>query len=525
LNKRLSQLINIPTTADRVITDLTLDSRAVKPGTVFFACQGTQSHGKRFIPTALQAGAVAVLLEDDAPGLTWQNTVPIIHVVDLSKRCGELAARFYGQPPLTIAGVTGTNGKTSITHFLAQALPCGLIGTLGSGFLKPLSFWERGWGEGASSILSNTIEQTSFSLPTPPQRKEKKHLQTTANTTPDVLSIHRLLVDFHARGAQYAALEVSSHGLVQHRVDGVRFNTAVFSNLSRDHLDYHGTLEAYAAAKKRLFQWPGLQHAVVNSDDAVGREIISELPAGVKLWRYSLRTPEAELYCRHIQALDAGYELNIVTPAGEVTVLLPLWGHFNIANALATLGVLLSWDIDLSLAGRILAQLKPVAGRLERFHAAGKPSVIVDYAHTPDALAQTLQAIRPHCRGRLWCVFGCGGDRDPGKRPLMGQVSARYADCSIITDDNPRHEASVDIIAAILPGLGDAPHHVIAERAAAIEFALQDAAPDDVILIAGKGHEAYQQIGAERLPFSDREIVEKYLQNTRLGATTGYDYD
>ncbi len=441
---------------------------------------------------AIEQGATVVVLED------WPETlleeVTYLQVADSATALGLMADLYYGQPSgqLKLVGVTGTNGKTTTATLLHEL------------------FTKLGYKVGLLSTVHNRIGQA---------------VVEATHTTPDALSIHRLLREMADAGCDYAFMEVSSHAAHQRRIAGLSFDGGIFTNISRDHLDYHGTLEAYAAAKKRLFQWPGLQHAVVNSDDAVGREIISELPAGVKLWRYSLRTPEAELYCRHIQALDAGYELNIVTPAGEVTVLLPLWGHFNIANALATLGVLLSWDIDLSRAGRILAQLKPVAGRLERFHAAGKPSVIVDYAHTPDALAQTLQAIRPHCRGRLWCVFGCGGDRDPGKRPLMGQVSARYADCSIITDDNPRHEASVDIIAAILPGLGDAPHHVIAERAAAIEFALQDAAPDDVILIAGKGHEAYQQIGAERLPFSDREIVEKYLQNTRLGATTGYDYD
>jgi UDP-N-acetylmuramoyl-L-alanyl-D-glutamate--2,6-diaminopimelate ligase len=477
MTARLSDLISLPPAYDRPLRGLTLDSRQCGAGMVFFACQGLHTHGRVFIPAAIQAGAAAVLVEEAPAGIRWEQGVPYLSVPDLSRRAGELAARFYGHPAhaMRVVGVTGTNGKTSVSHFLAQSLPqpCGLLGTLGYGV----------YGD----------------------------LQNASHTTPDALQVHAHLAHLHARGATYAAMEVSSHALDQGRVNGVFFHTAVFTNLSRDHLDYHRTLEAYATAKKRLFAWPGLRHAVVNLDDPVGAEILGALSPKIKTLSYSLEDCRADLHCRAIQSLPQGFALDIATPVGQAEVLLPLWGDFNIANALAALGALLCLDMSLPEAQQKLAQLRAVPGRLERFHAPRQATVMVDYAHTPDALAQTLRALRSHCRGRLICVFGCGGNRDHGKRPLMGAAAARYADHIIITSDNPRDEDPAAIIADIIPGLSGVAHEIISARAEAIAFAICRAHPGDVVLIAGKGHETYQEIAGRRIPFSDQTEVRRAL--------------
>jgi UDP-N-acetylmuramoyl-L-alanyl-D-glutamate--2,6-diaminopimelate ligase len=477
MSAHLSDLISIPADYDRPLRGLTLDSRHCAPGMVFFACQGLHTHGKNFIPAAIRAGVAAVMVEEAPAGVRWEHGVPYLSVPNLSQRAGELAARFYGHPShaLRVVGVTGTNGKTSITHFLAQSLshasmqPCGLLGTLGYGVYGAM--------------------------------------EEAAHTTPDALQLHSHLARIREHGARYVAMEVSSHALDQGRVNGVFFHTAVFTNLSRDHLDYHHTLAAYAAAKKRLFTWSGLRCAIINHDDTVGREIYAALSPKIRAYRYSITDSSAEIYCSRVRPLPQGFDLEITTPQGTAEVCLPLWGTFNIANALATLGALLALDMSLPEASAKLAQLRPVCGRLEHFHSAQNPTVIVDYAHTPDALAHTLQALRSHCAGRLWCVFGCGGARDRGKRPLMGAAAAHYADEVIITSDNPRTEDPDAIIADILPGMGTCAYHIICERATAIAFALNHATPADVVLIAGKGHETYQEIAGKRYPFSDRTHV------------------
>jgi len=473
----LSEFIPLPTEYDRVITGLTLDSRKVRPGDLFLALTGTQTHGEIYIPAALTNGAVAILKESKVASLELLNhKIPCLGVPNLSSRLGALAAHFYHYPSahLQVIGVTGTNGKTSTTHFIAQILhaqaPCGLIGTLGIGTYGAL--------------------------------------QPSLHTTPDAIDLQTSLAQLKAQNVQRVVMEVSSHALVQHRVDGINFQIAVLTNLSRDHLDYHQTMSAYGEAKRKLFLMSNT--AVINYDDEFGKSVLASLPAGVTPLTYSQKSPTADLFANIQQRSPQGYQLEIHSPWGTGVVHSPLWGQFNISNVLAALTVLLSLGEPFAKLLPQLSTLRPVAGRMERFGQPPQPTVIVDYAHTPDALQQTLSALREHCQGQLWCVFGCGGNRDQGKRPLMGEVAQRYADRVILTDDNPRHESSQAIIQDLRQGCPN-PTAVITDRRQAIHYALQHATTPDVILIAGKGHEDYQQIGDQRLPFSDRSIVKEWL--------------
>jgi len=482
---QLSQLLDIPPSElaiDPEVNGLQLDSRRIQAGNVFCACQGTQVHGEVYIDSALQAGAVAVLTEQPAFAIDYlPPNIPRIAMPELTARLGHLAARFYQDPSanIEVIGVTGTNGKTSTSYFIAQCLqtlsPCGLFGTLGYGV----------YGD----------------------------LKSATHTTPDAIRLQAMLTQLRAQRVGKLAMEVSSHALSQARVNGIRFNTAVFTNLSRDHLDYHGTMAAYGAAKQRLFDMPDLTTAVINQDDAFGQHLISHLTqTAVTVLTYSIQNPQADFYAKVLRSDLTGSLLHINTPVGEIEVLLPLYGQFNVSNALATLAVLLTHGIGLAAAQTLLATVPPVPGRMERCSAAGQPTVIIDYAHTPDALQQALQAMCGHCGGRLWCVFGCGGDRDKGKRPVMGALAEQWADVVVVTDDNPRHESSSAIIHAILAGCQNPAHvMVIPDRRQAIEQTLQGASAQDIVLIAGKGHETYQQIGDTQLPFSDRRVVQAVL--------------
>ena len=468
---------------DVAVHGLALDSRQVREGDLFVALGGTRAHGGAYVDDAVAAGAVAVA--SDAP-LEARWPVPVIVIPGLDQQVGEIAARFYDHPSaeLRVVGVTGTNGKTSCTHLLAQALsepgtPCGLIGTLGNGLYGALA--------------------------------------PSTHTTPDAISLQRMLAVMKARGAGYAVMEVSSHGLDQGRVNGVAFEAALLTNLSRDHLDYHGDMAAYARAKRRLFERPGLAWAVLNLDDELGRELVHSLPAGVRALGYSLEGRNESgvdcLVAGELRTDVAGLSFEVSGPWGKGRVDSPLLGRFNGANLLGVLGVLLALDIPFDEALDRLAGLRAPAGRMERFGGAGQPAVVVDYAHTPDALEQVLATLAEHCRGALWCVFGCGGDRDRGKRPAMAAAAERLADHLVITDDNPRHEDPEAIVHDILAGLRQ-PHkaRVQRDRAAAIAEAVHGAAGDDVVLVAGKGHEDYQLVGDERRYFSDRETVETLLE-------------
>ena len=474
----LSELLThqLPTGYDRSITGLSLDSRTIQSGEVFIALAGTKTRGEIYIESALQRGAIAILKEASFTSIeSLKGDIPCISQPNLSQQLGEIAARFYGYPSrdMSVIGVTGTNGKTSVTHIIAHLLhthsPCGLLGTLGYGIYGAL--------------------------------------QGGLHTTPHAIRLQALLSQLKVQNVLQVVMEVSSHALVQGRVNGIHFETAVFTNLRRDHLDYHKTMTAYGQAKQQLFMLPHLKTAVINLDDAFGYLILSHLPKTVVPLTYSLCDKKADVYGQIRGYNTHGCQLDIDTRWGNEQVTSPLFGSFNVSNLLAALTVLLNKGFSLSQLLSQLTTLRAIPGRMERFGQVHQPTVIIDYAHTPDALEKALLALREHLgEGILWCVFGCGGDRDRGKRPLMGKVAQRYADRVILTDDNPRHETSQLIIDDILEGC-PMPTAVIPDRQQAIRYTLEKAAINDVILIAGKGHEDYQQIGDQRLPFSDRSLV------------------
>jgi UDP-N-acetylmuramoyl-L-alanyl-D-glutamate--2,6-diaminopimelate ligase len=437
------------------------------------------TNGRTFISQAIAAGARAVIWDSD--DFVWPQhwNIPNLGVKALRTVAGEIAAYVAGEPAnaLWMIGVTGTNGKTSCSHWIAQALndvgrPTAVIGTLGHGF------------PGALTGITNT--------------------------TPDALALHRLLACYRDQQASCVALEVSSHGLTQDRLSGARFDVALFTNLTRDHLDYHGNMDSYGAAKARLFDWPGLQCAVINVDDAFGRGLVARLSRScVKVLTYGLAG--GAISGHRLDLHRFGLDLEIRTPWGGGFVRSPLMGTYNAANLLGVLGVLLASDVPLDKALTALTRLQAVSGRMQALGGGARPLVVVDYAHTPDALEQVLTALRAHgAEGELICVFGCGGERDPGKRPLMGAVASRLADRVVITSDNPRSEDPAAIIAGIAAGTRP-PFVIESDRARAIATAIMSAAPGDVVLIAGKGHETYQDIAGVRHQFSDVETASKCL--------------
>lgn len=467
-----------PQFASLVITGLTLDSRRVSAGDVFMACNGLQVDGRKFIESAVEAGAVAVLAER---GGGWLRNnifqgVPVIAVTDLVKKLSAIAAKFYDDPSarLSLMGVTGTNGKTSCTQLLMQLLnrlgqSCGVIGTLGTGI---------------DGVFEAGI-----------------------NTTPDAIAIQRTVAQWVERGIERVAMEVSSHGLEQGRVAALHFDQAIFTNLTRDHLDYHGSMQAYGAAKTQLFQMPGLRTAILNGDDAFSVPLGAQIPGPVKQYVYSIcrdkaAFPAVNVWVDNVHYHSAGISATIHSPWGEYSLNSPLLGAFNLSNILAVFIAAVDSGLAAEKVIEAVATLKTVPGRMQRVQTPSDVTVVVDYAHTPDALKHSLMAMRQHTTGKLWCVFGCGGERDPGKRPQMGEVAQRHADYVVVTSDNPRNEDPALIINEILGGI-DCPALVEENRAAAIQFAVDRAAAGDSILVAGKGHEAYQQIGDDRIPYSD----------------------
>ncbi|MET0291043.1 MAG: UDP-N-acetylmuramoyl-L-alanyl-D-glutamate--2,6-diaminopimelate ligase [Steroidobacteraceae bacterium] len=468
----------------REVTDLALDSRQVRPGGAFLACRGESQHGLDHVGQALALGASVVLWEpaDGRSPPSLPPEVVSIRVPDLAARASEIAARFFGEPSssLRVIGITGTNGKTTCAWLLAQALeraghPAAYIGTLGAG------------------------------------RNGK--VVAGSHTTPDAVTLQRLLAGFRSDGATHVAMEVSSHALAQGRAAAVRFAAAVLTNLTRDHLDYHGTMERYAEAKALLFSRDEVAVRVVNVDDAFGRALLARYPQaiGVSPSGQMARGDGAWLRATHVALDDAGLSFELDSTFGAARVETSLIGGFNLANALTVLGALLGLGLPLNEATEALRALAPPPGRMERFGGgANAPLVAVDYAHTPDALEKALQALREHTTGKLWCVFGCGGDRDRGKRPVMGEIAARLADEIVVTDDNPRTESSADIVAEILAGISR-PVNVEHDRAAAIAMAVRSARPGDAVLVAGKGHESVQIVGTEQRPFSDAVAVRDAL--------------
>lgn len=482
------------------VSDITQDSREVRSGGAFLACRGHTHHGLEYAPRAAAAGA-RVILWESAPGVSapaLDESIVVREVPQLRAQLGLIADRFFAAPSarLQIAAVTGTNGKTTCAWLLAQALTlldrrAAYLGTLGVG------------APGA--------------------------LEPLTHTTPDAITLHRQLARMVAAGADALAMEISSHALAQDRCAGLRLHTAAFTNLTRDHLDYHGDMARYGEAKAKLFAWPQLRARVLNVDDAFGRALAARYRGSAALWLTSRQGRPAaaasDYACAARLELTAeGLELEVDSSRGRGRIRSALRGAFNAENLLTCLAVLLAWEVPLERACATLARCAPAPGRLQPEGGEGLPLVLIDYAHTPDALAVALAAARAHCRGRLWCVFGCGGERDVGKRAQMGRIAAEAADELIVTDDNPRREDPRQIVSAILGGVQAAarakPTRVIHERAQAIARALEEAAPADVVLVAGKGHEDYQLVGDERRPFSDSACVRSLLASrAALSAT------
>lgn len=480
MERMLSELMpgtNMP--ADVRVSGLTDDSRAVAPGWLFLAVPGIRSDGRAFIADAIARAAAAVFCEPPAPASNY--AVPVVEVPGLGSLKGEIASRFFGEPSrsMLVIAVTGTNGKTSCSQFIASALgkagiTCGAIGTLGFGL---------------------------------PGRMKDADL-----TTPDAITMQRRLAELKQVGCRAVCLEASSHGLVQGRLNGTAIDVGVLTNITRDHLDYHETFDGYKKAKQVLFRWPGLTGAVINRDDESADDFIASVTEGATVLTYSTRDPGADVRADAISFRADGFDMTVTTPWGGGEVSSSLLGDFNASNLLAVLAVMGLAGVPAADALRLVAGLTNVPGRMDVMRKSGMPTVVVDYAHTPDALEKALRALRVHATGALWCVVGCGGDRDKGKRPLMGKIVSELADKAVITDDNPRSEASSGIIEQIMAGVtGD---HVIVEpnRAKAIAYALGHAGPGDIVLIAGKGHEEYQEIGGRRFPFSDFVEVERLFE-------------
>lgn len=465
-----------------MISGMTEDSRRVSAGDLFVAVRGDSTDGHAYVADAVARGAAAVVAERPLA----DAGVPVVVVPELRARRGALAARLFGHPGdrLYCVGVTGTNGKTSIAHYLADLAsrlgrPAGYLGTIG-------------WGRVGA-------------------------LEASRLTTEDPITIQARLAALAAGGCRWAVMEASSHALAQDRVRDVPFRAAVFSNLTRDHLDYHADQAAYAAAKARLFVWPGLELAVLNVDDEFGRALRGMLADGVRCVGYG-RSRDADLTWSELAFASGHAEGVWRTPWGEAPLRLPVQAEFSVANLAAALAVLCCDGAALEDVAAAAATVAPVPGRVERFERVGAPAVVVDYAHTPDALEKVLAALRPATRGRLICVFGCGGDRDAGKRPLMAAAAERHADVLWLTSDNPRSEDPMRIIDDMRTGLQHrVPARIEADRAAAIAAAIDDAEEGDVVLVAGKGHEDYQEIGGQRRPYSDRLLVAELLQTPSRG--------
>jgi len=470
---------------DIPITGLALDSRKIKPGYAFLAVAGSRQHGIEHVRQALANGAAAIVYEPGENIQQWLHQTgdtPLIAVENLSQLLGEVAARFFDDPSakLRVIGITGTNGKTSCSQFLGQMLPgCAIIGTLG-------------WGEWGK-------------------------LRKTANTTPDALSIQGMLAEFVRLGSKAVAMEVSSHGLDQSRTAGIRFKGAIYTNISRDHLDYHGSMAAYVETKLALLNTPGLEFAVINLDDSYSGQIIAAVPAGVRPWGFSLSgnvLSDAETVCASdIRHMQRGIAFTVRWRGQQQAVSMPLFGDFNVENVLAVLTALLALDVTLADAIQAVKRLQPVPGRMQCLEAARQGLLVfVDYAHTPDALENVLRSLRQHPKHALWLVFGCGGERDKGKRALMGSIAERWADHVVLTDDNPRGEDGGTIIQDILAGCRSDRIEMMRDRRTAIRSVIGNAQRDDCVVIAGKGHEDYQEIAGRRIPFSDSAVAAEALR-------------
>ena len=496
------------------ICGLSADSRELAEGDIFAALQGGRYHGLDYLELINSKAAALMVDQGDARANDIATPLPVVRVSMLAERLGQIASSVYQHPSakMKVCGVTGTDGKTSVSRFVACALQelgirAGYIGTIG-------------WGMAQEEALAEN-----------------------PLTTPPPATLQAMLASLQQQQAEITVLEVSSHALQQGRADGVQFDVVALTNLGRDHLDYHETVEAYRAAKQKLFEWPGIEAAVLNLDDAFGVDLANAANlsrADHRLIGYALvNKPQADDFAaaESSQVKPEFIAIDIVTDTRGVAFTLHqhgeqwrvstgLLGRFNVSNLLAAIGVLDALGFAPQRVVDVLPRIRPVDGRMERFHVAGKPTAVVDYSHTPQALQVALETLKQHCDGALWVVFGCGGDRDRGKRPEMGGVAVELADHVIVTDDNPRTERSADIIDEILAGILSSNETgknlaVIADRRSAIVHAMTQAAPHDWVLVAGKGHEDYQIVGDERLHFSDREVVTELLAKLPLGPGSG----
>ncbi len=479
----LSSWVDCPSLASVLVSELELDSRRVKSGTTFVAIVGHVVDGRKFIASAIQQGANAVIAQ--ACDLKVHGTIetvrgiPVIYIDDLDKYLSAIAGRLYTYPAMELIGVTGTNGKTTITQLIAQwiglvGMKAAVMGTTGNGFLD--------------------------------------QLQEAANTTGNAVEIQRTLALLAAQDAKYTALEVSSHGLVQGRVKALSFAVGVFTNLSRDHLDYHGTMEDYASAKFTLFTQHQCEKAIINVDDGIGASWANELTDAIAVSLTPVSEFENALWANYVAYAESGITIEFEGKFGSGELYAPLIGEFNAANLMLAFATLLSLGFDKQELLATANQLQPVLGRMELFQAESRAKVVVDYAHTPDALEKALLALRVHCEGKLWAIFGCGGDRDAGKRPMMAEIAERLGDKLVITDDNPRSESPELIVKDMLAGLSRPSEAIVQhDRFKALSYALENASAQDIILLAGKGHEDYQIRNGETIHYSDRESAMQLL--------------
>ena len=482
LSMLADDLAQIKGSDDVEVTGVANHSENVQPGDLYLALQGAHHHGLDFLSDVVVRGANAVFWEgSEATG--YQSTIPMIRVPNLSVNMGFIADKFFDHPSATmdVIAVTGTDGKSSVSHFIAEGLShaeqqCGLIGTLGYGCFGDL--------------------------------------QVATHTTPDALTMQRIIYELKQRAINKVVIEASSHGLAQGRLNGLTIDTAVFTNLGRDHLDYHGSLTEYMQAKRKLFEFDSLKTAVINADDAHAEAMIHACHRGVTVLSYSKKSSAVAAYLLKAEQCKQGLALRISVLGRVVDIETCLFGEFNIYNLLATMLVLISHGLSIDEASERLRKIHIVDGRMQYFGGNNAPTVFVDYAHTPQALQQALKASKDYATGDLICVFGCGGERDSGKRLLMGEVASHHANYIIICDDNPRREDAEQICNDILKGVAKTTKHsVIHDRAQAITTAIKTAKPTDVVLVAGKGHERYQLVGTERKPFNDADFIQKALED------------
>jgi UDP-N-acetylmuramoyl-L-alanyl-D-glutamate--2,6-diaminopimelate ligase len=500
LDQLLSDIAIMPkSVGDISMRGLSIDSRCICDGYVFVAMEGVEVHGKEYIPQAVAQGAIAVFVEAEAIfDVTYQYGIPVLEIPQLSAVLSHIAGQFYGHPTVSVnvLGITGTNGKTTCSQLYAQLLALteltvGVIGTNGYGLcVKKVGLNEE-------AILT---------------------LDSTGMTTPDAISSQALCVELVAAGGQDLVMEVSSHGLEQNRVAAIHFDGAVFTNLSHDHLDYHGDMAAYGAAKAKLFTMPSITFAVINIDDPFAETLLSRVASDVRVVTYSVLNPQADMYLSNISYNSTSTQALLHANGSTYTFSTRLVGQFNLSNLMAILGALYpesTSDVAINKFEKMISLVKflaPVSGRMESIENRLGKQVLVDFAHTPDALENVLQAIREYSTANIYCVFGCGGDRDKQKRALMARIAETYADCVIVTSDNPRREDPQSIVKDICEGFSKSEYHIVPDREEAITMAITQSSVNDVVLVAGKGHESYQLIGDTKIPFSDQSVARLALR-------------